>query len=363
MRLLDLLPVTGLVAGLALLYPAAPPAEAAGSDGLRISGPVTHGKLALYFVHGTSASGPVPLTLQEAMSTGAAIVHETSDVNELAVENVGAEPVFVQAGDIVKGGQQDRVVSVSLLIPPKSGRIPIGAYCVEHGRWSQRGGEDVTKFASAAAAIPSKQAKLAMKAATLDSATSTATATTGEVAALAAPADTSSRQSEVWRLVSEMQAGLTASLDTEVAAATSASSLQLALENEKLAATRKAYVDALRAAGEADGDIIGYAFAIDGRINSADVYPSNGLFRKMWPKLLEASATEAIGAAAGSGSAPPPRPADIEAFLEAAQSAAPGKAQPLEGQALMETRESPQALYVATSLADGTPLHRNYLAK
>ena len=40
--------------------------------------------------------------------------------------------------------------------------------------------------------------------------------------------------------------------------------------------------------------MIGYVFAINGHINSADVYASRALFLKLWPKLLEASAVEAI---------------------------------------------------------------------
>ena len=50
----------------------------------------------------------------------------------------------MQSGDIVKGGQQDRVLTVSLMLPPKSGRIPIASFCVEQGRWPARGKEDVT---------------------------------------------------------------------------------------------------------------------------------------------------------------------------------------------------------------------------
>ena len=40
------------------------------------------------------------------MERNIVIVHETSDVNELSIENVSAsEEVFVHAGDIVKGGR------------------------------------------------------------------------------------------------------------------------------------------------------------------------------------------------------------------------------------------------------------------
>ena len=41
--------------------------------------------------------------------------------------------MFIQSGDIVKGGKQDRILSVSIMIPPLSGRILIEAFCVESG--------------------------------------------------------------------------------------------------------------------------------------------------------------------------------------------------------------------------------------
>ena len=66
------------------------------------------------------------------------------------MENTGKDEVFVQAGDIVKGGQQDRVLSVDLLLPPRSGEVSIAAFCVEHGRWTARGNEDARQFSSAA---------------------------------------------------------------------------------------------------------------------------------------------------------------------------------------------------------------------
>ena len=68
-------------------------------------------------------------------------MYETGQVNELAIENVSPDrAVFVQAGDIVKGGRQDRVFSQDLVLKPRSGRVPIDAFCVESGRWRQRGG-------------------------------------------------------------------------------------------------------------------------------------------------------------------------------------------------------------------------------
>src|SRR5262245_41994669 len=105
----------------------------------KVSGPYVYENLAIYFVHGTGADGPVPLTLSEALAKGRVQVIETGRVNELQIENTGDEEIFVQAGDIVKGGKQDRVLTVSLVLPPKSGTIPIASFCVEQGRWSARG--------------------------------------------------------------------------------------------------------------------------------------------------------------------------------------------------------------------------------
>src|SRR5438045_9317827 len=80
--------------------------SAAASDGYRISGPLVHENLAIYLVHGVSAPGPVPLTLQEALANGSVRVHETGKVNELEVENLGAAEVFGQSGDVVNGGRE-----------------------------------------------------------------------------------------------------------------------------------------------------------------------------------------------------------------------------------------------------------------
>lgn len=319
--------------------------------GYRISGPLTFENLSIYFLHGKSAEGAVPLTLEEAMLKGTVRVDETGSVNRLSIENLGGQEVFVQAGDIVKGGKQDRVLSVSFMLPPNSGKMPIAAFCVEHGRWRARGTEDVTKFASAGSAVPSRKAKLAMRA-----------------PVPAAPEggrinmnDTSTRQQEVWSTVAQIQNKLSGNVGARVAAPESASSLQLSLENEKLDDMRRAYVKTLKASGEKESDIVGYVFAINGKLNSADVYPSNGLFRKMWGKLLNASVTEAIGDR-GAIVAEAPKAEEVLAFLTEAEK---GKsaAQDIGGRARIETRDAPAALYMEAARPSGGFVHKNYLMK
>ena len=91
-----------------------------------VSGPYAHENLVVFLIHGKDQiTGKMPLTLQDALQQKKVRVHETRDVNHLAIENVSLDEVYVQAGDIVKGGQQDRTLAFDLIVPPKSGRIPI----------------------------------------------------------------------------------------------------------------------------------------------------------------------------------------------------------------------------------------------
>ena len=319
--------------------------------GAQVSGPVAHDNLAVYFVHGSAAQDAVPMSLEEALAKGRIKVSENGSVNELTVENVGNDEVFVQAGDIVKGGRQDRVLSVDLLLPPHSGRVLIAAFCVEAGRWSARGQEDPTQFSTSTAAMPSHEAKLAMH---RYIAGSPAMSLLGRV-------DPAARQEEIWAKVRETQEQLSRSVGAPVAPAASPSSLQLSLENAKLRETQVAYFDALRSAGESADDIVGYVFAINGKIIGGDVYASSVLFRKMWRKLLIANITEAISEKNGA-SASPPSLDDVQAFLTVADSA-PRSERKLNTGVRLATRDGNNYVSMEIKRANGAWVHRNYLAR
>ena len=347
-------------------FAAAAPRFAFADAKTTVSSPHVHENLAVYFIHGESAPGPVPLTLQEALDKGSVRVLETGSVNELKIENTGSEDVFIQTGDIVKGGKQDRVLTMSFVLPPKSGEVALAAFCVERGRWSARGEESVAAFSSAGEMMPSREAKLAMRAPRPAAAASAAeanqeTASNRTEQMLSANWDYL-RQSEVWASVAKVQGALSAGLSSDVASTSSATSLQLSLENEKLKEARAAYVKALQSQGEGKDDIVGYVIAVNGRINSADVYPSNALFRKMWPKLLVAAVTEAIGSEPDKAAAPAPSAAGVTEFLATAEkgSAQEQVVNPLSSQ---EVRDADAALFVEARRGDGAWVHRNYVAK
>jgi len=340
-------------------------AQALADQDMRISGPYVHENIAIYLAHGPSTQGPVPFTLQEALAKGTVRVAETGQVNELNIENTGSEEIFIQAGDIVKGGRQDRVLTVSFLLPAKSGLIPISAFCVERGRWSARGVEDQVNFSRADEAMPSRSALLAITAPQPVPQAGSTPSGQPPLPALAARdyGEVARRQKEVWDSVAKTQNDLSHGLRAPVASPQSATSLQLSLENEKLKEARATYIKALEKQGLADSDVVGYVVAINGKLVSANVYPSNGLFRKVWPKQLAATVTEAIGERSQTeAGTPPPAAAAATEFMAEARRAKPQERSIAAG-ARLETRDGAKLLYNESRSADGTWVHRSYLAK
>ena len=257
--------------------PAIPQKKVVQISNYRLSGPYQHANLTVFLVHGPDQpDSRMFTTLQDAMERKIVVVHETSDVNELAIENTSnIEEVFVQAGDIVKGGRQDRVLSVDLILPANSGKVPVSSFCVENGRWSQRGNEPTGRFTISAEMVPTRNLKLAAR--------STAS------------------QERVWGEVRDAQAKLSRNVDTSVASAASETSLQLSLEHGKVQETAAAYVDKLSSIVNDSNDVIGFAFTINNELNSADVYSSSALFKRFWPRLLKAAAIESVAELAATG--------------------------------------------------------------
>jgi hypothetical protein len=307
-------------------------------DEYRLEGPFTQGNLTVFLIHGKDKiKGQTFITLQEALVQRKVIVRETRSVNELSIENISSEEVFVQSGDIVKGGQQDRMLVVDLILPPRSGKIPIAAFCVENGRWSRRGNEEVTTFNSSANVVASREVKLAAKA--------------------------RGSQGEVWREVAAAQDKLSANVGGNVKNEASPTSFQLALENKEVQKTAENYVDALSGIVNGKTDVIGYVFAINGKINSADIYASSVLFKKLWPKLLKASAIEAIAELRrGEKFSAPPADA-VRGFLD--DSKGTEKEKDVSPRVQTVTRESSGRVFFETrdKAKSNVWVHRNVIKK
>lgn len=266
-----------------------------------LSTPVTALNLTGWFI---LAPSPAPdhdySVLEEAIDSQTTLLHETGDVNELLIENTGDVDLFIQAGDIVKGGKQDRTIGTDFVVPARSGRIPLPAYCVEEARWARRSSEPVTHFSSSKEFVSSKKARLALQ--------------------------LLKDQGEVWKSVAEEQQSLAFAVDDNVRSAQSPSSLQLTYEAESVRHAVTDYTTPLEGApAAAGGSVVGVVWAINGVPSHADRYVNPRLFAKVWRKLLRAAALEALGQSRrgthGEGSQPTEQPSadTITAWLAARQ--------------------------------------------
>src|SRR5262249_28202870 len=151
---------------------------------------------------------------------------------------------------------------------------------------------------------------------------------------------------------------------TSVADSASPSRLQLTLENKLVKDTSNDYVKNLSSIINGKRDVIGFVFAVNGQIKKADVYSSNALFVKLWPKMLEASAIEAIAELKTDEKFQPVESEAVKGFLRESKT---GKAETkkVTARTSVAKSETEKNLFFETrdSSRKKTWLHRNYLAK
>src|SRR5262249_11105660 len=77
------------------------------------------------------------LTLDEGLKEGLVMISEQEQerVGALLIENKSNRPLYLQEGERLSGGKQDRTIISSLVIPPNSGKTTVPTFCVEHNRW------------------------------------------------------------------------------------------------------------------------------------------------------------------------------------------------------------------------------------
>ncbi len=272
----------------------APPSKL---DSYRMTGPGRQGNLAVYLIHEKNArAGDLNcLVLEEAVRSGALKISEKgegAEVNELQIENTGDQPVYLQAGDTVKGGQQDRTIAVDFILPPKSGKRTVDAFCVEPGRWSVR---SQTASGAAALSFPSTGATFALA----DYPTPVASKEQKLAVRL------SKSQEKVWEAGQQVNEELAAkgrlggSAKAEPKEAKN--SYVEAVEDPEVAKKVDEAVAALLKIVDGQPEAIGAAFCVNGKLQNAEIYSGTGLFRKLWPKLLRAAVVEALAKSGDAG--------------------------------------------------------------
>jgi ARG/rhodanese/phosphatase superfamily protein len=269
--------------------------------GFTLEGPFIHENLAVYVVRGSTRDARAYITLDDGLTArtvavrekGARAGQDQAEVNTLEIENRSDKWLFLQAGDIVKGGKQDRTIMTDLLLAPRSAPQPIEAFCVERGRWSTtRDGLAFTNNPGIVAGAPLKRAIQSEK-----------------------------NQSRVWEEVAKAEGRavkVAQAAGHSFAAAgglSSTGTYNAIAQNTTLSGSRDAYVAALLPHLKKHENAIGLAVAINGKVTSADVYRSAALFQRLSGKLLESVALEALLARDATQPVTAPGKQQLAAFL------------------------------------------------
>jgi hypothetical protein len=235
-----------------------------GEEELRVSGPFVHENVSVFLIHADKQADGDFITLDEGLKNGSVKVTEQEQerVNELRIDNQSDYPLFLQEGERVQGGKQDRTVVASMVVPPKSGPMPLPAMCIEQGRWALRDGS--ARFAvTENAALAPREVRMAAK--------------------------VNKSQAKVWEKVAENKAGANAWLGASYAN----SSLNETFDSPEVKKLSDACAEALKGVLEENGDAVGVAIAVNGKIEEVNIYPNHRLLAKLYPRLLQSYALQA----------------------------------------------------------------------
>jgi hypothetical protein len=227
------------------------------------------------------------------------------EVNRLTVINRAAKPLYLMPGEVIVGGSQDRTISDETVIAATEKPIPISVYCVEHGRWSRRGAEQTAMMLADLGDPSSNPEKLAAEAAR------------GKFVAKGGFLGKSGRmvaqagdgQQKIWEKVAEANSK---SRVTSSSGAFTANFIDKTVTHQL-----QPYIDSLTDPIAKQERVVGVVVAVNGKIESADIFESTPLFLKLWPKLVKCYALDALHAVNAAVSQNPCSAADATTFLDA----------------------------------------------
>jgi hypothetical protein len=318
-----------------LLLPFCATPALASVDSVALREPKTFGPLTIWIIEAANTTYHPYLTLEEALQHGSAVIHENNS-QRLWIENRSDTDLFLQSADLIKGGQQDRMVENDMIVPAgmighPDTSLDLTVYCIEHGRSTKRGTEPIETFSASDWMAPLSHTRLVTQHALTEQ------LLTPHVGGLTAPdpdelnllksleslpqpfGAVDAAQESVWNDVSNVQTELTTTLKDSVTRNASPTSLELTLENNSLADREHKTEKKLEDLASDDDRAVGFVYAINGHITGAERYGSHALFQAMWPKLLRSVAAEAIiepGKSDESGNAQPST-SDVQQFLAA----------------------------------------------
>lgn len=228
--------------------------------------------------------------MQDVGEGASQLMVDQAEVERVLVTNRSDKPLYLMPGEIILGGKQDRCVGREMVIQPGTEPVEVEVYCVEHGRWTGRTSGELEHYARSAGGVEMPSALSAIVAQERDASATEFVASAGVLhrsgrLAVQAAKD----QGKVWKEIEVANARAGNSAETSAFTGNYAS--------EEVVARLKPYCDDLERKVIEREKVIGVVVAINGQIQSADVFHSTPLFRKLWPKLLQSYALDAMTSA------------------------------------------------------------------
>jgi hypothetical protein len=265
-----------------------------GEEKLRVGPAETFDELAVFPLYSDKQHdiGPVR-TLPDALAKGDADVREeeSASVGKLTIENKGKVAIYVLAGTVVKGGNQDRQIGQDFVIAPKT-TIAADAFCVEHGRWSGEREGVATRGRFTA----------------LDQLATSSVRAAGQY---------EQNQGKVWAKVGEV--------NDKNGKQTESGSLLASLDDRKISGKRDALarrVNERLAKLPHRAHLVGFGYAVNGRVRGVRWFSSSRLFQTLQGILVNTAAADGITASAGAEKKPAPAPAALIRFVKDVERAA-----------------------------------------
>lgn len=241
-------------------------------------------------------------------------------VNQLSIKNNSGKPLILLAGEMLLGGQQDRIDAEDRIVPASDEPMPLAVFCIEHGRWtgaqqfgvSARAGRENEGIGTGpGSTLASGGGTGRSSAVSLGSSHSTNVGGGDPAPVLATEAvvvpagelnvepgvianNSVREKAEVFNDQVQVWDSVSATLSS-VKIVTKSGSLNHAYQSQNIERRLKLYDHALKV--RMGPNVVGVVVAVNGRVQLADIFASPSLFDLYWPKLLKSYELEAVSRA------------------------------------------------------------------
>lgn len=207
--------------------------------------------------------------LKQALAQKKVIITEKGSgatVNTVTIENKSKDTIIVNCGEVIKGGQQDRVINTDMVLYPNSGKKDLTVFCVEQGRWSPRNQSLAHRNAPGAASFDGYYNFSSMS--------------------LRKVVSKESNQVKVWNKVEEINDANKTSTETKTYTALE--------QSQDYTVKLNKYIFFFESWIKTEKDIVGVIVVTGDKVLGADIFATHELFIQNFDGLLHSYATEAI---------------------------------------------------------------------